>query len=61
MKDRLLKKGMVTTILGVVCMGGAIYMHVSKEFTSIEAGELAAIGLIFLRSKDSLINIGAKS
>jgi len=45
---------------GVLILGGAVYMYMSKSFTSIESGELAAIGLLFLRSKDSLIGVNRK-
>lgn len=58
--ERLFKSGMVTTIVGLLIMAGAVYMYMSKSFTSIEAGELAVLGLLFLRSKDSLIGIAAK-
>lgn len=56
MKDRLLKN-YATTILGIIAIAGAIYMHVSKDYTSQEAIELGALGLIFLRSRDSLIGL----
>ena len=55
--ERLLKNGLITTIIGVVLICGAAYMYLSKEFTTVEAGELGALGLIFLRSKDSLIGL----
>ena len=58
--ERLFKNGIVTTLLGIILMGGSAYMYISKDFTSIEAGELAALGLIFLRSKDSLIGLTKK-
>jgi len=48
----------VTTALGLVCVCGAIFMYLSKNHTSIEAGELVTLGLLFLRSKDSLIGLG---
>ena len=54
---RIFKDGIVTTCLGVVMMLGGVYMFLNKEYTTQEAGELAAIGLIFLRSKDSLIGL----
>ena len=58
--ERLFKNGIATTILGIILMGGSAYMYISKDFTAIEAGELAALGLIFLRSKDSLIGLTKK-
>ena len=57
---RLFKDGIITTVVGIIALAGAGYMYMSKDHNSIEAGELAAIGLIFLRSKDSLISLGAK-
>jgi hypothetical protein len=61
MKDRVFISGLMTTILGIGCMCGAIYMYMSTSFTSMEAAELGALGLVFLRSKDSLIGLGPKS
>jgi len=58
--ERLFKSGMVTTIVGLLIMAGAVYMYMSKSFTSMEAGELAVLGLLFLRSKDSLVGIAPK-
>jgi hypothetical protein len=57
MIERLFKTGIVTTIVGLILMAGAVYMYMSKDFTSMEAGELAALGLLFLRTKDSLIGL----
>ncbi len=51
---------MVTTIAGMLILCGAVYMYMSKSFSSVESGELAMIGLLFLRSKDSLIGIAPK-
>lgn len=55
--ERLFKNGIVTTIIGILILAGGTYMYLSKSFTAMEAAELSAIGLIFLRSKDSLIGI----
>lgn len=55
--DRLFKSGLVTTILGVVILGAVLYMWVTKNATQTEAYAMAALGLMFLRSKDSLIGI----
>ena len=60
MINRLFKSGIVTTIMGIVMMGGAGYMYLNEAFSNTEAGELAALGLIFLRSKDSLIGLTPK-
>lgn len=57
---RLFKDGMITTIVGLLILGLAAYMYVSKEHTSMEAGELALLGMVFLRSKDSLIGLTPK-
>lgn len=54
---RIFKDGIVTTCLGVAMMCGATFMFLNKGYTTQEAGELGAIGLIFLRSKDSLIGL----
>ena len=58
--DRLFKSGLVTTILGIGVLGVGIFLYVSKEHNEIEAGAVCAIGLILLRSKDSLIGIDKK-
>jgi hypothetical protein len=57
---RLFKDGLITTILGVLLLGLAAYMYVSKSHTAMEAAELGAMSLIFLRSKDSLIGLTPK-
>ena len=59
MKKRLLENWL-TTALGVCCIGGAIYMYLSESHTQMEAAELSALGLVFLRSKDSLIGVERK-
>lgn len=58
--DRLFKSGMVTTILGVIIIGVALYMYVTKNADSREILEVAALGMVFLRSKDSLIGLTPK-
>lgn len=55
--NRLFKDGIVTTIMGFLMMAGTVYMYMSPKFTSMEAGELGVLALMFLRSKDSLINV----
>jgi hypothetical protein len=58
---RLFESGIVTTLLGVLILGAGVYLYLSKSHNEIEAGAVAAIGLIFLRSKDSLIGLKPKS
>ena len=58
--NRLFKEGIVTTVIGLIMLAGATYMYLSKSFTSMEAGELGAMALMFLGSKDSIINIQPK-
>ena len=57
---RLFTEGIVTTMLGLTILCIAIALYVSKEHTETEAGAVGAIGLILLRSKDSLIGLGPK-
>mgnify|MGYP003641669022 FL=1 len=58
--DRLFKSGLVTTILGICILGVGVFLYISKEHNEIEAGAVCTIGLILLRSKDSLIGIAKK-
>lgn len=58
--ERLFKSGIVTTILGVLILCVGVWLYVSKDHNEIEAGAVCAIGLILLRSKDSLIGIPKK-
>tara|TARA_R110002020_G_scaffold29265_1_gene92485 strand:- start:230 stop:424 length:195 start_codon:yes stop_codon:yes gene_type:complete len=58
--ERLFKDGLITTIIGILILGGAVYMYLSKDFTSMEAGELAILGMVFLRAKNSLIMLAPK-
>jgi len=57
---RLFKDGIVTTMLGLTILCIAIALYISKEHTETEAGAVGTIGLILLRSKDSLIGLGPK-
>ena len=57
---RLFKSGIVTTILGIVILGAGVWLYISDVHTEIEAGAVAALGLMFLRSKDSLIGLSKK-
>jgi hypothetical protein len=55
MKKRLIKN-YVTTIIGVAVLGFAAWQyHETKDYTA--AAGWCALGLVFLRSKDSLIGI----
>jgi hypothetical protein len=56
MKNRLLINW-VTTLLGVLFLVVALYQW-TKGATKEEVALIAGYGLIFLRSKDSLIGIG---
>ncbi len=57
---RLFTDGLITTIIGVLLMAGTVYLYMSKDHSSMEAAELGALALIFLRSKDSLIGLTPK-
>ncbi|MCK4884173.1 MAG: hypothetical protein KAS30_04850 [Candidatus Diapherotrites archaeon] len=58
--ERLFKSGIVTTLLGVTILCVGIILYISKEHTETEAGAVGALGLLLLRSKDSLIGLGPK-
>lgn len=57
MKERLIKNGLITTILGllVIVFSGAM-IYLGKASAESMSGWLA-FGTMFLRSKDSLIGI----
>ena len=57
---RLFKDGIVTTMMGLTILGIAVTLYVSKGHTETEAGAVAALGLLLLRSKDSLIGLNRK-
>ena len=57
---RLFKDGIVCTMLGVASVGVGVYLYISANHNAIEAGAVVAVGLLFLRSKDSLIGISKK-
>jgi hypothetical protein len=57
---RLFKDGIVTTMLGLTILSIAITLYISKEHTETEAGAVAALGLLLLRSNDSLIGFKKK-
>ncbi len=54
---RLFKDGIICTLLGVIFCCVGVYLYISKEHTEIEAGAVVALGLVFLRAKDSLIGL----
>lgn len=56
-KERLVDKGLITTCIGVIILLIAVGMWVVKDSTMEEVGLIAGYGLLFLRSKDSLIGI----
>lgn len=60
MKNRLFKDGKITTIAGLVIVAAAVYMYLAPLYSQMEAAELGALGLIFLRSKDSLIGLAKR-
>jgi len=55
--NRLTKSGIVTTVLGVLILGASFYMWMSQKASQNECMLMGGIGLMFLRSKDSLIGI----
>lgn len=57
---RLFKDGIVTTMMGLTILSIAICLYISKNHTETEAGAVAALGLLLLRSKDSLIGLKRK-
>lgn len=58
--DRLLKSGLITTLLGVLILTASFYMWMNEKATQTEAFSMAGLGLLFLRSKDSLIGVKPK-
>ena len=57
---RLFTEGIVTTMLGLTILCVAVVLYISKGHTETEAGAVGALGLILLRSKDSLIGLTKK-
>ncbi len=57
---RLFKTGIVTTMMGLTILTIAVSLYISKHHTETEAGAVAALGLLLLRSKDSLIGLNRK-
>jgi len=57
---RLFKTGIVTTLMGLTILSIAITLYISKHHNETEAGAVAALGLLLLRSNDSLIGFKKK-
>lgn len=57
---RLFTEGIVTTMIGLTILCVAVVLYISKGHTETEAGAVAALGLLLLRSKDSLIGLTKK-
>jgi hypothetical protein len=57
---RLFKDGIVTKLMGLTILSIAVTLYISKGHTETEAGAVAALGLLLLRSKDSLIGFTKK-
>jgi len=58
MKDRLFVKGLITTIIGLsIIIFSGLMIWSGKSSIEGTSGWIA-LGLLFLRSKDTLINIG---
>ena len=57
---RLFKTGIVTTLMGLTVISIAITLYISKHHNETEAGAVAALGLLLLRSNDSLIGFKKK-
>ena len=57
---RIYKEGLITTILGlgIIIFSGALILTGKSDASSL-SGWLA-LGILFLRSKDSLIGLGSK-
>ena len=58
--ERLFKTGIVTTLMGLTILSVAITLYISKHHNETEAGAVAALGLLLLRSNDSLIGFKKK-
>lgn len=58
--ERLFKTGIVTTLMGLTILSIAVTLYVSKGHTETEAGAVAALGVLLLRAKDSLIGLTKK-
>ena len=52
-----LVKNYATSLIGLVILIFAMYGVISKTFTATEASGWVTTALLFLRSKDSIINL----
>jgi hypothetical protein len=57
MKYERITKNLITTFIGITILGAAFYMWMSGKATQNEAMLMGGIGLIFLRTKNSLIGL----
>ena len=48
---RLFKDGIVTTLMGLTILSIAVSLYISKGHTETEAGAVAALGLLLLRTR----------
>ena len=48
--ERLFKTGIVTTLMGLTILSIAVSLYISKGHTETEAGAVAALGVLLLRS-----------
>lgn len=55
--NRLYKSGLVTTILGLAILGFCCVMMYQGKSSAGDLSGWLAVGLMFLRSKDSLIGL----
>lgn len=56
-RERLLSKGIFTTVLGILCLVFCGLMMYTEKSTTVELAGFFGLGLALLRSKDSLIGI----
>ena len=60
LKERLFSKGLITTILGIICIGFCGIMLYTGKASSLELSGFFGLGLALIRSKDSLIGLKEK-
>ena len=58
--NRLTKNGLVTTVLGVAVIVFCGVMMYTEKASEMELAGFFGLGLMLLRSKDSLIGLGPK-
>lgn len=58
--NRLFKSGIITTIIGLLIVASAIITWMMEKTDSTEALAISGLGMVFLRSKDSLIGLKEK-